>query len=53
MISDSPCLHNCQLNSDGTYCISCLRSVDEITNWESFSNEKKKFVIEALKQRKL
>ena len=52
MIIDSPCLHNCQLNADGTHCIACLRSTDEITNWENFSNEKKKIVIEALKQRK-
>ena len=53
MAIDSPCLHNCQLNTKGSHCIACLRSTDEITSWESYSDKRKKIVIESLKHRKI
>jgi predicted Fe-S protein YdhL (DUF1289 family) len=50
---DSPCINNCQLSIDGSYCISCLRLLSEITEWKSFSDKKKMDIICSLKSRKL
>ena len=49
---DSPCVNNCQLSMDGSYCISCLRLLNEISEWENFSDEKKLDIINPLKLRK-
>lgn len=35
----SPCVKICKLRDN--YCIGCYRSVDEITNWKDFTNDKK------------
>ncbi len=48
----SPCLNNCELSRDGSYCVSCLRRLDEISNWESFSDDKKLDIVHSLKSRK-
>ena len=49
----SPCRNKCQLNKDGSYCVSCLRSISEISGWKSFSNKRKKKIINSLELRKL
>ena len=49
----SPCRNKCQLNKDGSYCVSCLRLLSEISGWKSFSNKRKKKIINSLELRKL
>lgn len=40
MAIKSPCIGICDLN--GTYqCIGCLRTVDEIKNWQYFTSDEK------------
>ena len=39
---NSPCIGICKLKNNGKLCIACGRSIEEITNWDNFSNKKKK-----------
>ena len=49
----SPCIQKCQLDNDGKFCLGCLRHRDEISDWEIFSEEKKKIILDSIKMRKL
>ena len=40
----SPCKGQCKLDADRTYCIGCLRTLDEIRSWSSLTDEQKKDV---------
>ncbi len=53
MNSESPCLKKCELNKKKTYCVSCLRTVFEITNWNNFSLIKKRKIIRSINLRKV
>ena len=52
MTNISPCKRNCELTADNSYCLSCLRTIEEISNWEKFSKSEKKSIINSLKLRK-
>lgn len=49
----SPCKKICQISQDGKYCIGCLRTVLEISNWSKFSDEKREKIFVQLKKRKI
>ncbi len=36
----SPCIGVCTMDADG-YCMGCLRTLDEIAHWSSWSNERR------------
>ncbi|PCI40961.1 MAG: DUF1289 domain-containing protein [Moraxellaceae bacterium] len=36
----SPCVRNCCLNQQDV-CLGCFRHIDEITGWNSFSDQEK------------
>lgn len=36
----SPCIGVCTMDGDG-YCMGCLRTLDEIAQWSSWSNERR------------
>lgn len=48
----SPCKKICRISHNGKYCIGCLRTILEISNWNKFGDEKKKKIIVQLKKRK-
>ena len=48
----SPCIDKCKLNEENNLCIGCHRTVEEIAEWNSYNNEKKKDVLKLLKLRK-
>jgi len=48
---DSPCIDICTINSKSELCEGCGRSKEEIANWLSYSDEKKKTVLNHLKTR--
>ncbi len=48
----SPCIEICQLDDDGKLCLGCFRYLDEISGWQTFSEEKKKKILDAIKLRK-
>lgn len=50
----SPCIKVCKtkLTKDGTICTGCLRDLDQITNWSSYTNEEKEEQLKIIQQRK-
>jgi len=48
---DSPCIDVCKIDPKGNFCLGCGRVLDEITNWPSYTEEKKKMVLKRLKDR--
>ena len=52
MKTESPCIGLCELDKTGSFCIGCFRTINEITNWKMFSEEKKRKTLELLKKRK-
>tara|TARA_B100000965_G_scaffold51843_1_gene38548 strand:+ start:186 stop:362 length:177 start_codon:yes stop_codon:yes gene_type:complete len=50
-MSDSPCIDICQMDSESGLCVGCGRTIEEIANWSSYTNEKKKDILKQLKSR--
>ncbi len=48
---ESPCVRNCCLN-EHDICIGCLRTLEEIKEWGQASEQRKREVLEQIKQRK-
>lgn len=44
----SPCKSICKLDPVSELCLSCGRSLSEITNWVSYSEEEKEKIIKKL-----
>ena len=49
----SPCMDKCQLDADGKFCLGCFRFLDEISGWQTFSEKKKKSILNEIKLRKI
>ena len=47
----SPCIRNCCLNNEDI-CLGCFRHLNEITGWQSASNEKKSAILINCQQRR-
>lgn len=53
MNSKSPCKNICHLDLQRSYCVACLRTVEEISNWATLTlEEKKKINIDILDRKK-
>ncbi|MAI84250.1 MAG: DUF1289 domain-containing protein [Rickettsiales bacterium] len=52
MTEISPCKKICKLSKSKSHCLTCLRTIDEITNWKNFSFSEKKKIIHNLNYRK-
>ena len=50
---DSPCINVCQIDEKKSCCTGCLRTLEEISNWQSYSEKKKKYIIKLLSSRRL
>ena len=48
---ESPCIGVCELKNN--ICVSCHRTLEEITNWITMSHEEKIKTIQKIKTRKL
>ena len=48
---DSPCIDICQMDPESGLCVGCGRTIEEIANWSSYTNEKKKDILKQLKSR--
>lgn len=42
--ANSPCRNICKLNEKGK-CMGCFRYIDEIANWNNYTDEQKKIVL--------
>ena len=47
----SPCVRNCCLN-EKDICLGCFRSMDEICQWSSASEQKKRLILNLAEKRK-
>ncbi|PCJ14783.1 MAG: DUF1289 domain-containing protein [Gammaproteobacteria bacterium] len=47
----SPCIRNCCLDAHDI-CLGCFRHIDEITGWNSFSEQEKERVLTVIHARK-
>ena len=47
----SPCINVCRMNPATGLCEGCLRTIDEIANWSSFSNAAKRAVWDEIETR--
>lgn len=47
----SPCQLICTYDAD-KICIGCYRSSDEVANWDSYSEERKKEVLQNIAERR-
>ena len=48
----SPCVNICQMNPETGYCIGCMRTIDEITDWLEMTNVEKGQVLNQLEERR-
>ena len=47
----SPCNGICIMDEDTELCVGCLRTSDEIANWEDYSDEQRAEVMREITQR--
>ncbi len=47
----TPCMNKCQIDPVSNFCIGCKRTIEEISNWISMTDEQRKKIIEELGQR--
>jgi predicted Fe-S protein YdhL (DUF1289 family) len=47
----SPCINVCRMNPATGLCDGCLRTIDEIANWSSFSDAAKRDVWDEIELR--
>jgi predicted Fe-S protein YdhL (DUF1289 family) len=50
---DSPCIDVCRIDAATGWCCGCLRTIQEITRWTSFSEEQRRAVLADLVNRKV
>ena len=50
--SDSPCVQVCSLHPDGSYCLGCFRTVEEIGAWGTYSDSERDVVLRELDARR-
>ena len=48
---DSPCIGQCTLNDDNV-CLGCFRSLDEIVQWGTATNQKRTIFLQNTRQRR-
>lgn len=49
---ESPCIKVCLMDPASGLCIGCLRTLDEIASWSSYTNAERRAIMEALPQRR-
>ena len=50
---DSPCINVCQIDENNLIVLDVLELLEEISNWQSYSEKKKKYIIKLLSSRRL
>ena len=48
----SPCVSLCKMNRDSGLCEGCLRTLDEIIDWGTASEEEKRAIMQAVAKRR-
>lgn len=50
--ADSPCVQVCQLHPDGSHCVGCFRTGEEIAKWNLYTAAEREAVLARLEQRR-
>ena len=50
---ESPCTKICQIDKNSGICLGCKRNIDEISQWNNYTYEEKKKIIDNLRFRKI
>lgn len=50
---ESPCNGNCVIDPKLDFCKGCFRTINEIIEWLSFTDEHRKVVLQKIEERKL
>lgn len=50
--ADSPCVQVCQLHPDGSHCVGCFRTGEEIAQWSRYSRAEREAVLLRLEERR-
>ncbi|NND98056.1 MAG: DUF1289 domain-containing protein [Pirellulaceae bacterium] len=50
-VVDSPCTNVCVVDQNGC-CVGCFRDLDEIADWGSASNDRKREILECCRLRR-
>jgi len=48
----SPCTKICQIDKNSGICIGCKRTTDEISQWQSYTDDEKNKILQRLSLRK-
>lgn len=48
--TNSPCIKQCELDINREYCVSCLRTLEQIANWRYYTSEQRQQIINTLQQ---
>jgi predicted Fe-S protein YdhL (DUF1289 family) len=48
----SPCISVCAMDADGSVCLGCFRTLDEIASWSVLDADTKRAVLAALPARR-
>ena len=48
----SPCIGVCEMDPIHNWCLGCYRTMDEITDWFKFNDDKKRTILERVIDRK-
>ncbi|MHA7773088.1 DUF1289 domain-containing protein [Roseibium sp. M-1] len=48
----SPCINICQIDQESGLCTGCLRTLDEIACWSSYTEQKRNEILASLSQRR-
>ena len=49
--TSSPCNGICIMDEDTGFCVGCLRTSDEIANWEEYSDEQRAEIMSEITRR--
>jgi predicted Fe-S protein YdhL (DUF1289 family) len=48
----SPCNSVCRMDAEGVYCVGCFRTLEEISGWSGFDDERRRLIWKELAHRK-
>ena len=49
---ESPCNSQCKLVDDMSFCVSCFRTLDEITLWTRYTEAERQEILTLIEQRR-
>ena len=48
----SPCVSVCTMHPDGSHCMGCFRTLDEIAGWSHYDADQRRKVLDLIEERR-